>query len=324
MNDGRDADPLAAPPAADISPHPQSWYFVCAGSELARGAVREFPLFGRRVAVFRTDDGTLGALEARCPHFGARLASGAVVGGALVCPLHRFQFTRDGRCAQHDLRARSYAIEERYGALFVFPDSLPLFPLPNFDGDPELVSAPPQRLHLETQWYMVTANAFDGRHLEFAHDRHAREPPRVSAPHPYALRVAYEYDIRGRGWVDRLVRWFSGPRVHFDVTAWAGNFLLVRARFERDETFGLLLIAPSSDAVQRLDLTLIVNTRRRGLQRLDRLRARAKRFAIARMLRGDTLGLHGLDYLHTGLRPGDEAVARFLRWAASLPAVARD
>jgi aminopyrrolnitrin oxygenase len=319
--DKRGSGPLGAPPPSAIPLFPRSWYFVCTARALARGRLREFHLASRRIVVFRAADGALGAVDARCPHFGASLASGRVVGDSLECPLHRFRFTREGRCAQHGLETRSYAVEERYGAIFLFPDARAAFPLPGFEGDPPLVSAPPRTLHLDTQWYMVTANAFDGRHLEFAHSRYAFEPPHVSAPSPHALRVSYEYEIRGGTWVDRLVSRVSGSRVRFSVTAWGGNFLQVHAAFARDESFGLLLIVPGRENPARLDLTLILSARRRGSRLLGALRARAKRFAIARMLQGDTIGLNGLDYLHTGLRPGDESVARFLRWAANLPAI---
>jgi len=311
---------LAAPPRAALPNYPQSWYFAVASRTLAPGEVRELPLFGRRVAVFRTTSGAPGALEAACPHFGARLAAGRVRENTLECPLHRFRFSRDGHCAEHDLRAAAYAVEERYGAIFVYPDSRPAFPLPRFDDEPELVSAAPKLLHLDTQWYMVSSNAFDGRHLEFAHARHAAAPPKLSRPHASAMRVGYEYDIRGRSWVDRGVRAVSGARVRFGVTAWAGNFLQVHAHFGRDETFGLLLLAPSAANPARLDLQLIVSARRGRWRAFDWMRARAKRFAIDHMLRGDILGLDGLEYRH-GLRPGDEAVAEFLRWCATLPAV---
>jgi len=315
------ADPLAAPPAAALPNYPESWYFAGTSRALGPGAVRELSLFGRRVALFRTRAGAPAALDAACPHFGARLASGRVREETLECPLHRFRFASDGHCAEHGLRARSYAVEERYGVVFVFPDSQPAFPLPRFDDEPELVSAPPRLLHLDTQWYMVSSNAFDGRHLEYAHSRHASGPPHLSRPHAAAMRVGYEYEIRGRGWTDRGVRTLSGARVRFSVTAWAGNFLQVHANFGRDETFGLLLLAPSPAHSRRLDLHLVVSARRGRWRPFDALRARAKRFAIDRMLRGDILGLEGLDYRHDGLRPGDEAVAEFLRWCATLPDV---
>jgi nitrite reductase/ring-hydroxylating ferredoxin subunit len=317
------ADSLAAPPRAALPDYPLSWYFAGASRGLAPGAIRELPLFGRRVAVFRTASGAIGALEAACPHFGARLASGRVRDDTIECPLHRFRFTRDGDCAEQGLRAASFAVEERYGAIFVFPVSKPAFPLPRFDNEPELVSAPPKLLHLDTQWYMVSSNAFDGRHLEYAHARHAAGPPYLTRPHELAMRVGYEYEIRGRGLTDRGVRAVSGARVRFSVTAWAGNFLQVHANFGRDETFGLLLLAPSAGNAARLDLHLIVSARRGRWRPFDALRVRAKRFAIDRMLRGDIVGLDGLDYRHE-LRPGDEAVAEFLRWCATLPALTPD
>jgi nitrite reductase (NADH) small subunit len=47
---------------------------------------------GREIAVFRTREGQVHAVQARCPHRGGPLADGLVGAGVVVCPLHARRF----------------------------------------------------------------------------------------------------------------------------------------------------------------------------------------------------------------------------------------
>jgi nitrite reductase (NADH) small subunit len=47
---------------------------------------------GLEIAVFRTREGGVHAVQARCPHRGGPLADGLVGGGSVVCPLHGRRF----------------------------------------------------------------------------------------------------------------------------------------------------------------------------------------------------------------------------------------
>lgn len=310
---------LAAPYPETFPRYPQSWYLVFPSDALARGAVRGVTLCGRSLVVFRGADGRIGALAARCPHLGTDLARGRVVGDSIECPHHRFRFDRAGTCRQNDLRNVAYPVEERFGAAFVFLGARSTFALPSF-GEGVLISAPRFRWNLETQWYMVGANAFDARHFAIAHGRRLITPPQVRTNGP-SLEVAYEYAIEGHGWLDRAIRLVSGTRVEFHVAAWGGNFLLVQARFVRDHSFGVVVVEPTGPHTSTV--SVIVSARRSGarLEALlrDWLRVHAKRIAIRKFLRDDVRGLRQLDYVGGGLRPGDETLAAFLRWASAIP-----
>ena len=52
------------------------------------GEGQTFVVHGREIAVFRTRDDAICAVQARCPHKGGLLADGLVGGGKVVCPLH--------------------------------------------------------------------------------------------------------------------------------------------------------------------------------------------------------------------------------------------
>ena len=319
---------LTAPESGAFPRFPQSWYFVCTTKALPPGNVLAIRLCERSLVVFRTEGGPVGALAARCPHLGSDLSLGQVVGDAVECPYHRFRFGRTGRCAEHGLQTTAYPVEERFGAIFVFLGTAPLFPLPNFPDRVDLVSAEPAQWDLDTQWYMVGANAFDARHFAYAHDRHLVSPPVLSSPHRYALHINYRYEIAGATWIDRATRFVSGSTVEFDVTAWGGNMALVTARFERDRSFGVVIVepryVPSSPSTRGVRVTVIVNAASRGrsigARIVDRIIVGAKRFAIRRMLIDDAKGIKQLDYVPSGLKTGDESLASYLRWVADLPA----
>ena len=273
-----------------------------------------------RLVVFRGNDGKVHALDARCPHLGADLSAGRVSGNSIECAYHHFRFDGTGRCAGANLAARAFAVTERFGGVFLFVGERPVFEFPVFSDAPQLVSARPLQWNIDTDWFMVGANAFDARHFRAAHDRQLTRQPVLAQPHDLAMHVSYEYAIEGTSLTDRLVRFASGRRVLFEVTSWAGNVLLVRAAFERDVSYGLVIVQPGDGAKRGCMVTVIVNAARaKGMAAffVDALRLFAKRLAIRNLLLEDLRSLEGLRYLHEGLRPGDEILADYLNWVRS-------
>ncbi|MGL6209258.1 MAG: nitrite reductase small subunit NirD [Paracoccaceae bacterium] len=72
------------------------------------GALDDIPLRGARtvrtvhgcVAVFRTHDDRVFALDDRCPHKGGPLSDGIVHGAAVTCPLHSWVISLETGLAQ--------------------------------------------------------------------------------------------------------------------------------------------------------------------------------------------------------------------------------
>ena len=64
---------------------------VCGIDDVPVGEGRAVTVDGRRVAVFRAEDGWF-ALDARCPHLGGPLADGIVAQRTVICPLHERRF----------------------------------------------------------------------------------------------------------------------------------------------------------------------------------------------------------------------------------------
>jgi nitrite reductase/ring-hydroxylating ferredoxin subunit len=59
-------------------------------------------------------EGQYHAVDSKCPHRGAKLAEGELVGDLLVCPVHHFKFSlKNGRCVMpKHLKLRSFPVAQ--------------------------------------------------------------------------------------------------------------------------------------------------------------------------------------------------------------------
>jgi phenylpropionate dioxygenase-like ring-hydroxylating dioxygenase large terminal subunit len=105
----------------------RQWYVAARSDEVA-----DRPL-GRRICdepmvFFRDADSRAAALGDRCPHRKYPLSAGEIIGGEIRCGYHGLHFDGTGACTlipsqaaiPRGLRARSYAVQERHGLLFVW------------------------------------------------------------------------------------------------------------------------------------------------------------------------------------------------------------
>jgi nitrite reductase/ring-hydroxylating ferredoxin subunit len=72
-------------------------------------------ILGRRIGIFKNDDGTLLVTETGCKHQGADITQGKRNGDVFTCPRHGWMYDiRTGKCVNHDsvyLRKYDYIIE---------------------------------------------------------------------------------------------------------------------------------------------------------------------------------------------------------------------
>ena len=79
--------------------------------ELPRGEARVVAIAGQPVAIFSLGDEFV-AVQSHCPHQGAPLEAGLLLGATLICPWHGWRFNlRDGTCeTRTHCRLRKYSI----------------------------------------------------------------------------------------------------------------------------------------------------------------------------------------------------------------------
>ena len=168
------------------------WLPICNSADVPAGESRGFVVAGERLVVWRNapeaDDPVVQpdistdahVWRDRCPHRGAQLSLGTVTGGLLACPYHGWRYDADGQCihipANPSIRpakracARTYRVEERYGAVWTClgEPSLPLDFFPEYDAPGA------RRINLAAQTVRSSAprvveNFLDMAHFPFVH-----------------------------------------------------------------------------------------------------------------------------------------------------------
>ena len=66
------------------------WFDICTVADIPKRGARTVRWSGHEIAVFRTADDHVFALENKCPHKGGPLSEGIVHGRKVACPLHNW------------------------------------------------------------------------------------------------------------------------------------------------------------------------------------------------------------------------------------------
>ena len=318
-------------PASNCFPvYPATWYLFCAARDLSAGPLSK-TILGRRLVAFRSASGRVAVLEGRCAHMGADLGRGRVVGDAIQCPFHNWEYLADGRCIcipgtpeiPEFARQTSYPAIERHGFVFFFNGPEPLFGLPFFfTARPEnFVAGRPFRFVGDLSWYMLVANGFDTQHFQAVHDRRLCDPPEVDCPAPLARRMRVRWEVTGNSIFDRLLRWFVGHEVKVSITSWGGPLVLVTGSFRRAQSYIWIAAQPSEEEQSLVEVIVFAPRRSNGLARLllQPLSLWLRRLFTRGFMKGDIDRLPGVRYQPHRLTAGDRHLIDYFQWLTTLP-----
>lgn len=290
--------------------HVQSWYVAMPSRRLRRGAATTLDLLGRKIVFFRGTDGTVRALDARCPHLGADLGLGTVTGDRIRCAFHGWSFDGGGRCAHREARAFAYPVEERYGAIWFFNGETPSFGVPSFESPLRnvVVHALRRRL-IHCHPHLIACNGLDLEHFATLHDITLVGEPHLDQPDAFRTRMRMRVRLSGRGWMDRLLRPLGGGDVPVAFTTWGGNAATIEGSLGRVPLRVLFTHRPVLGANSLSRTFVFVPTR--VLLPLVLL-------VLARIVTGDRELLDRLDF-RPNLTSSDWPLAAFIRQVNAMP-----
>jgi len=158
-----------------------AWY-VAAWSTEVDETLRRFTILGEHILLYRRLDGSVTALEDRCPHRQLPLSKGKRIGDAVQCGYHGLTFGADGRCVRvpgqdripPSARVDHFPTEERNGILWIWmgdPDRADpdrIFDLPQFH-EPGWHAHHGDALYLKSNYLNVAENLVDPAHVSFVH-----------------------------------------------------------------------------------------------------------------------------------------------------------
>jgi 3-ketosteroid 9alpha-monooxygenase subunit A len=167
-------------------PSPFGWFAIGESSDFAPGEAKPAHWFDQDLVVFRSEDGTIAALDAYCPHMGAHLGYGGTVkDGALECPFHGWRWAGDGSCLAvpygrrgvPKIRAGAVPVVEQDGVVLLWRgQGEPTWYLPPLLDDGQWSPTTVARRTLTSHPQEILENITDFAHFLFVHKSHMIEP----------------------------------------------------------------------------------------------------------------------------------------------------
>jgi phenylpropionate dioxygenase-like ring-hydroxylating dioxygenase large terminal subunit len=161
---------------------PNQWYAVLDSREVPRGRPVSVLRMRERLVFWRDSSGSVACLRDICPHRGAALSGGKLLGETVECPFHGFRFNASGECRlvpalgknvppPKALKAGSYPAREAHGWIWIFWGSAAhdLPPIPYFDDLDESFSFATYPYRWNAHYSRVIENQLDVMHLPFVH-----------------------------------------------------------------------------------------------------------------------------------------------------------
>ncbi len=99
----------------------KAWIDIGALEDIPRQGARVVRAPGGCIAVFRTADDAVLAIDDRCPHKGGPLSEGIVHGRSVTCPLHNWVISLEtGQAQGADIgEARTYRLKAEAGRILL-------------------------------------------------------------------------------------------------------------------------------------------------------------------------------------------------------------
>ena len=291
----------------------RTWYVVALSSEIGGGRVHAADLFGQRLAVYREGSGRPAVLAARCPHMGADLARGSVVGDELRCAFHHFRYGRDGVCSGTPsggripvaARTPAFPAVERFGLVWAFyaaraegePPGVPDFA----DADLAVRSRRTDRFPVEP--WVILGNSFDFQHLRYVHRLRFEDPAEIRWHADGRVEYRVRFDSAEIGSFEQHVC-VSGTNTVAYVTSGAV------------ESMGMFTSTPTRGGAQ--SYYLAATPRAGSASEIEARLAYQEKLADA-LLADDTRAFEGMEFREGALIEADRHLARWFRHARAFP-----
>lgn len=202
----------------EVGINPNYWYPAVWADGLKPGQVVPVMIWNSAIALYRSQDGQVYAIEDACPHKGVALHKGKITGENLACPYHGWEFNGNGECTSIPYfpkdqklpyaKARSYAVREKYNLVWIFPGAVEdsgtaEFPLvPEYDDPNWLpISIPGE---FKAHFSICNENRMDVFHGYLHENLQGWFDPKLMSLKASEASVEAQYQVSYQGWMTKF------------------------------------------------------------------------------------------------------------------------
>ncbi|MEZ4834449.1 MAG: aromatic ring-hydroxylating dioxygenase subunit alpha [Caldilineaceae bacterium] len=193
---------------------PNQWYAIAESSEIKAGDMKGMRRMGQDLVLWRNSAGELSCMLDLCPHRGAALSGGKVLGDCIECPFHGFQYDVQGQGqfipangknapVPKVFRVQTFVVQEAQGFVWFWNgeprDEYP--PVPWFEDLDDSFEYGSIAVKWDSHYTRSIENQLDVSHLPFVHKNSIGRGNRTLVNGPY---VTLENDTI-QVWVDNRV-----------------------------------------------------------------------------------------------------------------------
>jgi vanillate O-demethylase monooxygenase subunit len=160
------------------------WYAAARAEEVTGDAPFARTMLGEPIVLFRSKDGSIAALEDRCPHRKAPLSLGRITDGEIQCNYHGARFDGDGVCSLipsqegkviPGFAARPYPATEAHGMIFVWigaPEKADLDLIPDMGayGPGAGTGVVGGYMYIKANYLLLADNLLDLTNIAYLHE----------------------------------------------------------------------------------------------------------------------------------------------------------
>jgi phenylpropionate dioxygenase-like ring-hydroxylating dioxygenase large terminal subunit len=161
---------------------PKQWYAILESNEIKKGKIVGVTRMGEQMVAWRNTRGELSVMSDKCPHRGAALSVGKLIGECIQCAFHGFEYDARGICKlvpangrRHvppkALHVQNYLVREAHGFVYIWwgktRETYP--PVPWFESIGEEMVYTTLRDHWAIHYARAIENQLDVVHLPFIH-----------------------------------------------------------------------------------------------------------------------------------------------------------
>ncbi len=209
------------------------WYVAAWSSEIVAGKLAGRKIINEPVVLYRTQDGSVVALEDRCCHRFAPLSLGRIEGDDVRCMYHGMKYDKCGICIEipgqalvpQKARVKSYPVVEKHGWIWVWMGEAAL-------ADPDLVPAAvgPEdpdwtlrcgQMDYQANYLLLNDNLTDFTHLSYVHAKSFGTSEEFARTRPVVTRIPR--GIRVQRWLAGAINTDSASPLSESASRLAGN-----------------------------------------------------------------------------------------------------